>query len=95
MFQFLIGTLQTLYSLCPFSLPKMVSIPYRYSSNPDSLSSKFFLIKVSIPYRYSSNILIFHLLYLMDIVSIPYRYSSNPDFDNYKDEIFQVGFNSL
>jgi len=65
-FQFLIGTLKTLYGKCPM-LVSRVSIPHRYAENAEELQLKNVLNKVSIPHRYAENGLdLAHLLCFLE-----------------------------
>ena len=57
-FQSLIGILQTLYSPIPLYDYRIVSIPYRYSTNYSVFNGEETYSLVSIPYRYSTNVII-------------------------------------
>ncbi len=76
-FQFLIGTLQTLTSSGWKKLISIVSIPYRYATNPKCLFTCDVGDEVSIPYRYATNSTMIAFAVVFALVSIPYRYATN------------------
>ena len=54
-FQFLIGTIKTLFHFFHSSLIILVSIPYRYYKNQENQQDVNLATWVSIPYRYYKN----------------------------------------
>ena len=78
LFQFLIGTLQTISVYFSVLQDYHVSIPYRYATN--GYYGPFYsesISVVSIPYRYATNCFLYTGGDDSGRVSIPYRYATN------------------